>query len=102
MKDGQGGGTDRSKVTSLPPIQPQALQEALDSLVEGGVQLATESDVVAGVQPYVVATPGSEQEVATLLAYANREGLKGRGRGGGTQLKTGLPPRECCILLTTR
>ncbi len=102
MKDGQGGGTDGRKVTSLPPLQPQALQEALDSLVEGGVQLATESDVVAGVQPYVVATPGSEQEVATLLAYANREGLKVLVRGGGTQLNTGLPPRDGDILLSTR
>src|SRR6266852_4292981 len=101
MKDGQGGGTDGRKVTSLPPLQPQALQEALDSLVEGGVQLATESDVVAGVQPYVVAVPGSEQEVASVLAYANREGLKVLVRGGGTQLNTGLPPRDGDILLST-
>src|SRR6266566_2577269 len=102
MKDDQGGGTDRRKVTSLPPLQPQALQEALDSLVDGGVQLATESDVVTGVQPYVVAAPGSEQEVATLLAYANSEGLKVLVRGGGTQLNTGLPPRDGNILLSTR
>ena len=78
------------------------IQEALDSLVNGGVQLATESDVVAGVQPYVVAAPGSEQEVASVLAYANREGLKVLVRGGGTQLNTGLPPRDGDILLSTR
>ena len=86
----------------VSPHSPQSLQEALDSLVDGGVQLATESDVVAGVQPYVVATPGSEQEVATLLAYANREGLKVLVRGGGKQLNTGLPPRDGDILLSTR
>ena len=86
----------------VSPHSLQSLQEALDSLVDGGVQLATESDVVAGVQPYVVAAPGSEQEVASVLAYANREGLKVLVRGGGTQLNTGLPPRDGDILLSTR
>jgi len=100
MKDGQGGGSHDESGT-YTPLQPQSLQEALDSLVDGGVQLATESDVVAGVQPYVVAAPGSEQEVASVLAYANREGLKVLVRGGGTQLNTGLPPRDGDILLST-
>src|SRR5258708_12410062 len=83
-------------------VSAQSLQETLGSLVDGGVQLATESDVVAGVQPYVVAAPGSEQEVASVLAYANREGLKAIVRGGGTQLNTGLPPGGGDILLSTR
>jgi glycolate oxidase FAD binding subunit len=83
-------------------VSTQSLQEALGSLVDGGVQLATESDIVAGVQPYVVAAPGSEQEVASVLAYANREGLKVLVRGGGTQLNTGLPPKDGDILLSTR
>src|SRR6266704_5976357 len=82
-------------------VSTQSLQETLGSLVDGGVQLATESDVVAGVQPYVVAAPSSEQEVASVLAYANREGLKAIVRGGGTQLNTGLPPRDGDILLST-
>jgi len=82
-------------------VSTQSLQETLGSLVDGGVQLATESDVVAGVQPYVVAAPGSEQEVASVLAYANREGLKAIVRGGGTQLNTGLPPGDGDILLST-
>lgn len=83
-------------------VSTQSLQETLGSLVDGGVQPATESDVVAGVQPYVVAAPGSEQEVASVLAYANREGLKAIVRGGGTQLNTGLPPGDGDILLSTR
>src|SRR5947208_8603975 len=82
-------------------VSTQSLQETLGSLAEGGVQLATESDVVTGVQPYVVAAPGSEQEVASVLAYANREGLKVLVRGGGTQLNSGLPPRDGDILLST-
>src|SRR6266480_1878792 len=82
-------------------VSMQSLQETLGSLAEGGVQLATESDVVTGVQPCVVTAPGSEQEVASVLAYANREGLKVLVRGGGTQLNTGLPPRDGDILLST-
>src|SRR5437588_11942054 len=82
-------------------VSTQSLKETLGSLAEGGVQLATESDVVTGVQPYVIAAPGSEQEVASVLAYANREGLKVLVRGGGTQLNTGLPPRDGDILLST-
>jgi glycolate oxidase FAD binding subunit len=83
-------------------VSTQSLQEALGSLADGGIQLATESDIVAGVQPYVVVAPGSEQEVASALAYANREGLKVLVRGGGTQLNTGLPPKDGDILLSTR
>jgi glycolate oxidase FAD binding subunit len=83
-------------------VSTQSLQETLGSLVDGGVQLATESDIVAGVQPYVVVAPGSEQEVASVLAYANRERLKVLVRGGGTQLNTGLPPKDGDILLSTR
>ncbi|MFL5661686.1 MAG: FAD-binding oxidoreductase [Ktedonobacteraceae bacterium] len=83
-------------------VSTQSLQETLGSLVDGGVQLVTESDIVAGVQPYVVVAPGSEQEVASVLAYANRERLKVLVRGGGTQLNTGLPPKDGDILLSTR
>jgi glycolate oxidase FAD binding subunit len=83
-------------------VSTQSLQETLGSLVDGGIQLATESDIVAGVQPYVVVAPGSEQEVASVLAYANRERLKVLVRGGGTQLNTGLPPKDGDILLSTR
>src|SRR2546421_3330996 len=83
-------------------VSTQSLQETLGSLAEGGVQLATESDVVTGVQPYVIAAPGSEQEVASVLAYANREGLKVLVRGGGTQLNTGLPAKDGDMLLSTR
>ncbi len=39
--------------------------------------------------------------MASVLAYANREGLKAIVRGGGTQLNTGLPPRDGDILLST-
>jgi glycolate oxidase FAD binding subunit len=79
---------------------PQSLQTSLRSLVSE-TRLATQADIVAGVQPYVIVEPGNEQEVASLLAYANREGLKILIRGGGTQLNAGLPPKNGDILLST-
>jgi glycolate oxidase FAD binding subunit len=79
---------------------PQSLQTSLSSLVSEA-RLATTADAVAGMQPYVVVEPTNEQEVASLLAYANHEGLKVLIRGGGTQLNTGLPPRNGDILLST-
>src|SRR6266581_3143158 len=82
-------------------VSTQSLQETLGSLVGDRVRLAGVVDSVAGVQPYVVVEPASEQEVATVLAFADREELKVLIRGGGTQLNTGLPPREGDILLST-
>jgi glycolate oxidase FAD binding subunit len=82
-------------------VSTQSLQETLSSLIGGLVRLATEADVVAGVQPQLVVEPGSEEEVAQILAYADREALKVLVRGGGTQLNTGLPPTGGDVLLST-
>ncbi len=82
-------------------VSTQSLQETLSSLVGDHVRLATEADAVAGVQPQLVVEPGSEEEVAQVLARADREGLKVLVRGGGTQLNTGLPPAGGDVLLST-
>src|SRR6266581_9162871 len=81
-------------------VSTQSLQETLGSLVGDRVRLAGVVDSVAGVQPYVVVEPASEQEVATVLAFADREELKVLIRGGGTQLNTGLPPTGGDVLLS--
>jgi glycolate oxidase FAD binding subunit len=49
----------------------------------------------------VVVEPATEEEVASVLAFADREGLKVLVRGGGTQLDCGLPPVGGDILLST-
>src|SRR5260370_24049400 len=82
-------------------MKVQSLQETLGTLVGAHVRPATESDSVAGVQPQFVVEPGTEEEVAKVLAFANREGLKVLVRGGGTQLNTGLPPAGGDVLLST-
>src|SRR5579859_5170749 len=79
----------------------QSLRAALAERAPDAVAEATESDAVAGVRPRVVVTPGSEEEVAAVLAFADREGLKVLPRGGGTQLGLGFPPSGGDILLST-
>src|SRR6266568_4886422 len=82
-------------------MKVQSLQETLGALVGDHVRPATESDLVAGVQPQFVVEPGKEEEIAKVLAFADREGLKVLVRGGGTQLNTGLPPAGGDVLLST-
>jgi len=81
-------------------MKVQSLQETLGALVGDHVRPATESDLVAGVQPQFVVEPGKEEEIAKVLAFADREGLKVLVRGGGTQLNTGLPPTDGDVLLS--
>lgn len=79
----------------------QSLQSALEPLVGNGVRPAAEGDSIAGVIPQVVVEPGNEEEVAAVLAFANREGLRVLIRGGGTRLGLGSPPVGGDILLST-
>src|SRR5260221_2566700 len=81
-------------------MKVQSLQETLGALVGDHVRPATESDLVAGVQPQFVVEPGKEEEIAKVLAFADREGLKVFVRGGGPQLNTGLPPTDGDVLLS--
>jgi glycolate oxidase FAD binding subunit len=85
--------------TSTPSVE--TLQAALGALVGGRARPADASDAVAGVQPKVIVEPASEEEVAAVLAAANRDGLKVLVRGGGTQLGLGFPPEGGDILLST-
>ena len=50
-------------------------------------------DSVAGVPAALVVEPGSEQELAAVLRYANEAGLRVMPRGGGTKLTGAIRPR---------
>jgi glycolate oxidase FAD binding subunit len=65
------------------------------------VRAANASDRVAGVQPKLVAEPGSEQELAKVLKVANAAGLAVIPRGGGTKLEWGNPPARADLILST-
>ncbi|MGN6700278.1 MAG: FAD-binding oxidoreductase [Thermomicrobiales bacterium] len=80
---------------------PEALVRECGTLAGGQARLAADGDAVAGVRPAVVVEPGGEDEVAALLAFADREGLKVLVRGGGTQLGLGFPPSGGDMLLST-
>jgi glycolate oxidase FAD binding subunit len=82
-------------------ISLDALQAQVGELVGGRVRAAQPADAVAGVAPRVVVAPGSAEEVAAALAYADRAGLKVVARGGGTQLGLGFPPTGADVLLDT-
>ncbi len=79
----------------------QSLQSALEPLVGQWVRPAEDRDTIAGVRPQVVVEPAHEQEVASVLSFANKEGLRVLVRGGGTQLGLGFPPTGGDILLST-
>ncbi len=82
-------------------LSTQSLQVALESLIGARVRPAGDEDSVAGVCPQLIAEPGNEEEVASVLALADKEGLRVLIRGGATQLSLGSPPSGADILLST-
>ena len=65
------------------------------------VRPATPDDAVAGVQPRMVATPGSTEEASALLRAAAGLGLAVVPRGTGTRLHWGNPPERCDLVIDT-
>jgi glycolate oxidase FAD binding subunit len=65
------------------------------------VRAATASDAVAGQQTEYVVSPGTEQELAAVLASANKAGIAVVPRGAGTKLDWGNPPKRTGIVLST-
>lgn len=77
----------------------QAMEAALARMAPE-TRAAGPEDAVAGVQPSLVVEPASEEEVASVLRYANDAGLAVIPRGGGTQGGLGAPPRRADIILS--
>src|SRR5947208_2316906 len=48
-----------------------------------------------------IVTPASEEDLARVVAEANRRGLKVTPRGGGTKLEWGNPPERVDLVLST-
>jgi glycolate oxidase FAD binding subunit len=62
---------------------------------------ATPADSVCGIVPQFVAEPGSEQEIAKVLACANEAAIQVIPRGAGTKLAWGNPPTHADLILST-
>ena len=60
------------------------------------------ADRIDGVRPRLVVEPRSDEEVATLLAWATRERLTVVFRGGGTKLGWGRVPGDVDLLVSMR
>ncbi len=65
------------------------------------LRAAGSGDRVCGAQPEMVASPGSEQEIAAVLKWADQSGLAVIPRGGGTKLDWGNPPARADLVLST-
>src|SRR5258708_39298942 len=82
-------------------VPTETVLSALARRVGAGVGPAGDADVVMGVRPAVVVEPADEDEIAAVLAWAQRTGATVLVRGGGTQLGMGAPPRAGDIVLST-
>src|SRR5438445_8673221 len=68
---------------------------------DGNIRPAMTADEVDGVAPVAVVEPGAAEDLAMVLACANRTGLAVIPRGGGTKLDWGNPPRHADLVLST-
>src|SRR5256712_8909022 len=68
---------------------------------DGNIRPAMTADEVDGVAPVAVVEPGAAEDLAMVLACANRTGLTVIPRGGGTKLDWGNPPRHADLVLST-
>jgi glycolate oxidase FAD binding subunit len=88
---------------SVETPQSIATFEATARAIVGAesVRTANGDDVVAGVQPQLVVSPGDEAQLAQVLKAANELGLAVIPRGGGTKLAWGNPPKRADVVLST-
>src|SRR5499427_488246 len=83
-------------------LETKSIQEELRTIVgAGNLRPSTLDDAVCGMAPRFVVTPGTEQEVAAVLASANSAGLCVTPRGSGSKMGWGNAPRRVDILLST-
>src|SRR5262250_845047 len=86
---------------SAPPAFSPAVRDQLIALLGGEqIRLATPADAVASVQPKLVVSPGTEDELANVLRLANESELVVIPRGGGTKLDWGNPPSRADFILS--
>ncbi|HYN14327.1 MAG TPA: FAD-binding oxidoreductase [Terriglobales bacterium] len=65
------------------------------------LRASTAGDAIDGVQPQMIAEPGTAEDLARALRWAHAAGVKVAPRGGGTKLGWGNPPAACDLVLST-
>jgi glycolate oxidase FAD binding subunit len=94
---------------SYPPCPAAASAEDIAKFAEAArgivsaqhVLAADASDEVVLIRPQLVVSPGSEQELASILKLANDAGLAVIPRGGGTKLGWGEEPKRADVVVST-
>ena len=98
---GRGGGSGGARL--MPGATSTALLDRLAAQAGPGaaVRAGGGDDAVDGVQPRLVAAPGTGEGVAATLAWASAEGLSVRVSGGATKQQWGAPRGTVDVLLST-
>jgi glycolate oxidase FAD binding subunit len=92
----------KAHTKSESTVLHSALRYKLAALVgTENVRPASATDAVAGVQPKLVVSPGTETELAEILRLFNEAGFAVIPRGSGTKLGWGNPPSRAEIILST-
>jgi glycolate oxidase FAD binding subunit len=89
----------------LPDIMTitQTTEERLRAIAGAEhVQPVDAGDSVAAANCSVIVSPGTEKELAAVLASVTEAGLAVIPRGGGTKLGWGDPPKRADVLLSTK
>ena len=80
-------------------VVPAALFTALAHACPALREASGDTDAIAGVVPWFVASPASTEEASALLRIAAGHGLTVVPRGAGTGLGWGSPPASCDLVL---
>ena len=86
----------------MPAVMTQVSWPELAEIVgKEYLHPAVAADTFDGVTPQMVCEPGTPEDLARALRWANSNGLKVTPRGGGTKLGWGNPPAGCDLVLST-
>ena len=81
----------------------ETIRAVLESIVGAdSLRQASPTDAVDSVLPQMVVEPGNTDELARVLAYANKANLRVAPRGGGTKLDWGNVPQAVNLIVSTR
>ncbi|HEY4046907.1 MAG TPA: FAD-binding oxidoreductase [Acidobacteriaceae bacterium] len=88
-------------MASSSAVNSSLLREQLSALTGSEyVRRPRSAEAIGGILPAWIVTPGSEQEVASVLHLANEMDLAVIPRGGGSKLAWGNPPRGADLVLS--
>lgn len=86
----------------MPGVMTQVAWPELAEIVgKEHLRAATAADAFDGVTPQMICEPGTPEDLAHALRWANSAGVKVTPRGGGTKLGWGNPPAGCDLVLST-